>query len=78
MTNEEKQRIRQLEEHSYLLGVISMHLEDFIQNPEESVVTTLLRMITNYRYHQYEQAQTKLDQSIIKDIQIEHCDKPTT
>lgn len=61
-------RIKELEEHSMLLGIMGMHLEEFVNDPEESVLTTLLRLITDYRYSQYEQAQRDLDKSLEKDL----------
>ena len=67
MNEEMTARIKQLEENSILLGIMGMHLEDFADDPEESVLTTLLRLITDYRYLQYEQAQKDLDKSIQKD-----------
>ena len=67
--SEEKmtERIKELERHSNVLGIIGMHLEDFADDPEESVLTTLLRLITEYRYMQYELAQKDLYNSIDKD-----------
>ena len=61
------ERIKQLEDNSILLGIMGMHLEDFAKDSEESVLTTLLRLITDYRYMQYELAQKDLYNSIDKD-----------
>ena len=61
-------RIKQLEENSILLGIMGMHLEEFAKDSEESVLTTLLRLITDYRYMQFELAQRELDKSIKKDL----------
>jgi hypothetical protein len=44
------------------------HPDKFVNDPEESVLTTLLRLITDYRYSQYEQAQRDLDKSLEKDL----------
>ena len=63
-----EQRIKELEKHSQMLGIIGMHLEEFCKDENDTTLTAVLRLLSNYRNLQYELSLIDLEKNIKNNI----------
>jgi hypothetical protein len=63
-----EQKIKELEKHSQMLGIIGMHLEEFSENDNDTTLTAVLRLLSKYRYLQYELSLMDLEKNIQDDL----------
>lgn len=59
----DEQRIKDLERHSQMLGIIGAHVEEWCKSEEDTTLTAVLRLISEYYSLRYELSLIDLEKS---------------